>query len=126
MESKPDALVSPGSPPDREGMLLNGKQLSLAHAFGVFPAQFRDAVIFLGDDSFLFCVGCHIAIFDLVKGAVQFVSRSPQSKIITAMAKSANSRFLAVGEKGTDSVEIQIISLKRPDVYGGGSDDAFR
>lgn len=127
MESKPDALVSPGSPPDREGMLLNGKQLSLAHAFGVFPAQFRDAVIFLGDDSFLFCVGCHIAIFDLVKGAVQFVSRSPQSKIITAMSKSPNGKFLAVGEKGTDSIEIQILSLQRkPEDHASGSDEAFR
>lgn len=121
MEAKPDA--SPGSPTG-DNELLNGKQLSLAHAFGVFPAHFRDAVIFLGDDSFLFCVGCHIALYDLVKGAVQFVNRSAEGKVITAMAKSLNSKFLAVGQRSTDSVEIQILSLKRPEGFGGGSDDA--
>lgn len=86
----------------------DGKRLKLRHSFGIYPEHFRDSVIFVGDDSFLFCIGCHIVIYDLVKESVQFLPRNAQGKTITSMAMSANRRYLAVGEKSSNAEDNKI------------------
>eukprot|EP00933_Yihiella_yeosuensis_P062327 TRINITY_DN65281_c0_g1_i1.p1 TRINITY_DN65281_c0_g1~~TRINITY_DN65281_c0_g1_i1.p1 ORF type:complete len:1448 (+),score=315.52 TRINITY_DN65281_c0_g1_i1:96-4439(+) len=93
--------------------------LRLSHAFGVYPSPLRDAVISVGDDAFLYCVGRHICICDQSRQRLGFLSRDARHRVVTALTKSANGKLLAVGERvGTDAeahVQISILALPKVD-----------
>jgi len=107
--------------------------LRLAHAFGVYPVALRDAVISLGDDAFLFCVGRQIAIYNHVQDRLTFLTRDSKGRTVSAAARSANSRLLALAERFTgDNGEgytlISVQSLPRLDATdtGGGFQEAYK
>mmetsp|Transcript_143305 Transcript_143305/g.458246 ORF Transcript_143305/g.458246 Transcript_143305/m.458246 type:complete len:1497 (+) Transcript_143305:60-4550(+) len=93
--------------------------LELTHASGVYPLPIRDACISLGDDALAFAVGRHIAVWDHVKKRLKFIGRKQENCVITAMAKSASGRLLAVAERQgssndsreTGNVQISIVGL---------------
>eukprot|EP00927_Polykrikos_kofoidii_P056138 TRINITY_DN50308_c0_g1_i1.p1 TRINITY_DN50308_c0_g1~~TRINITY_DN50308_c0_g1_i1.p1 ORF type:complete len:1528 (+),score=272.94 TRINITY_DN50308_c0_g1_i1:63-4646(+) len=84
------------------GELVDGEQpatLRLAHSFGIYPVPLRDAVISLGDDAFLFCVGRQLAVYDHVTQRVNFLPRDANNLITTAATRCLSGRLLAVGER---------------------------
>lgn len=97
--------------------------MELVHAFGIYPAAIRDAVISLGDDAVLFVVGRHLAVWDHARKKLEFLQRQQENAVVTAAAKSSNGRLLAVAEQqgSCDSnsrdghVRISIISLPSGD-----------
>eukprot|EP00931_Biecheleriopsis_adriatica_P102051 TRINITY_DN77078_c0_g1_i1.p1 TRINITY_DN77078_c0_g1~~TRINITY_DN77078_c0_g1_i1.p1 ORF type:complete len:1467 (-),score=402.16 TRINITY_DN77078_c0_g1_i1:134-4534(-) len=100
-------------------------KLRLAHAFGVYPGALRDAVISISDDAFTFCVGRHIAICDQSRQRMGFLSRDARHRLITAMTKSSNGKYLAIGERvGSDdgsvphAVQISILSVPKVESLG--------
>jgi len=92
--------------------------LRLAHAYGVYPAPLRDAVIPLGDDAFAFVVGRHVAICDQVRHKMTFLPRDAKNRTITAAARSSSGKLLAVAERvgGEEGqVQISVLPLPKPD-----------
>lgn len=96
-------------------------QLELVHAFGVYPAALRDAVISLGDDAFAFIVGRHIALCDHVHHHLNFIQRDARNRAITAATRSASGRLLAIAERlGAEDGSVQISILNLPSSVGNG------
>lgn len=90
-------------------------KLSLAHAFGVYPHPLRDAVIAVGDDAFLFCVGRHVAVCDQSRQRLGFLPRDARNKSVTAMTRSQNGKLLALGERVGADGDAQAVQIS---IYG--------
>jgi WD40 repeat protein len=110
----------PDEPMFQDGKLWSGHRLKLAHSFGIYPSAINGAVIAHGDDAFVFCSGRHIAIADHVRQRVSFLQRETKNRIVTAMAKSPNGKFLAVAEKmgEADGGNAQISIFALPNIEG--------
>lgn len=74
-------------------------KLRLAHAFGVYPCPIKDAVISLGEDTFAFCVGRHVALCHQSRQRLCFLGRETRHRIVTAMTKSHSGKLIAIGER---------------------------
>eukprot|EP00913_Durusdinium_trenchii_P034053 g31875.t1 len=104
-------------------------KLRLAHAFGVYPSPIKDAVISLGEDTFAFCVGRHVALCHQHRQRLSFLGRDARHRIITAMTKSHNGKFLAIGERvGSEdgsnqhAAQISVVGVSKADLLGETKD----
>lgn len=91
--------------------------LKLAHAFGVYPAGLRDAILPLGDDAALFCVGRQVAVCELSRKKLSFLARDTRLRVLTAAARSPSGKLLAIAERvGQDDAVCQISILRMSDM----------
>lgn len=77
------------------------------HAFGVSGAV-ADGLCWLDEGTLMYPVGKSIALHTVATNNQRFLDGSYQSKSITALAVSANKKFVAIAESG-DLAQVQII-----------------